>query len=71
MDIQSYKNVYIKFINNINILVTNNVNSSEISEYIDNILEEKINNFINIGTKNSSKEKDTIIKNYYGYIKDI
>lgn len=69
MDKESYKNVYRKFIVNINTLVHNNISSKEIGEYIDNILEEKINNFININT--SDLEKDTIIKNKYGYIKNI
>ena len=69
MDKESYKNVYRKFIVNINTLVHNNISSKEIGEYIDNILEEKINNFININTSNL--EKDTIIKNKYGYIKNI
>lgn len=71
MDKESYQNVYKKFISNINVLINKNINTREIGEYIDNILEEKINNFIHNDPKNLESEKEIFTENNYGCIKTI
>lgn len=71
MDKELYQNIYKKFIGNINVLINKNINSKEIGEFIDNLLEENINSFINKDTENVKLEKDTVIENNYGFIKTI